>query len=113
MWTGEKGAYEIADVTASIYYMRLGHWGVDSFQNSLVSLPLQTCRYNRDLWTYGSEIGNLPQPGIVYIKAGPDKRWLLLLLSDKRLLMRCNMPATVKQSTFAFKDFEPKWGTST
>ena len=85
---------------------------VDSFQNSLVSLPLQTCRYNRDLWTYGSEIGNLPQPGIVYIKAGPDKRWLLLLLSDKRLLMRCNMPATVKQSTFAFKDFEPKWGTS-
>ena len=22
------------------------------------------------------------------------------------------MPATVKQSTFVFKDFEPKWGTS-
>ena len=95
-----------------VYLHYIHRFLVDSFQNSLVSLPLQTCRYNRDLWTYGSEIGNLPQPGIVYIKAGPDKRWLLLLLSDKRLLMRCNMPATVKQSTFAFKDFEPKWGTS-
>ena len=65
---------------------------VDSFQNSLVSLPLETSHYNRDLWTYGSEICNLPRPEMVYIKAGPDKRWLLLLLSDKRRLMRCSMP---------------------
>ena len=76
---------------------------LDSFQRSLVSLPLQTCRCNRDLWTDGSEIGNLLQPGMVCIKAGPDKRWLLLLLSGKRLLMRYSM----KLSYSIFKDFLP------
>ena len=65
----------------------MGGGGEDSFQNSLVLLSLQTCRYNRDLWSGGSEIGNLRQPGMVYIKAGPGERWLLLLLSDRRLLI--------------------------